>query len=93
MTGPQPDSPSPRRWTAFFRFAARHPWGVVQGVVLALIVVVIFQNIEPTSVDFLFWSILSVPKIVLILISMLIGAALWEVVRRRIRRRTRTPAA
>jgi uncharacterized integral membrane protein len=87
MTSPQPEAPSPGRWAALFRFAARHPWGVVQGILLALLVVVIFQNIERTSVDFLFWSVASVPKIVLIVVSMLVGGALWEVVRRRIKRR------
>lgn len=86
MTSPQPEAPAPGRWTAFFRFAARHPWGVAQGILLALVVVVIFQNIERTTVDFLFWSVASVPKIVLIVVSMLVGGALWEIARRRIGR-------
>jgi hypothetical protein len=66
--------------------AARHPGGVVQLVLLLLLVIIILQNLEPTSIDVLFWSIAAFPKLLLILVSMLVGAAAWEVVRRWIRR-------
>lgn len=65
---------------------ARHPGGVVQLFLLLLAVIVILQNVESTSVDVLFWSIPDFPKLVLILVSMLVGAAIWEVARRWIRR-------
>lgn len=86
---PQPNPQNPtsagsptRRLRAFLRFTVRHPFRVLQGVVLSLVVVVILQNIEPISIQVLFWSIPSLPTIVLILVAMLIGGAVWEIVRR-----------
>jgi len=66
---------------------ARHPGGVIQFLLLLLAAIVILQNVESTSIDLLFWSIPAFPKLVLILVSMLVGAAIWEVARRWIRRR------
>lgn len=67
-------------------FLARHPGGVVQFVLFSLAAIVVLQNVESTSIDVLFWSIPAFPKLVLIFVSMLVGAAAWEVVRRWIRR-------
>jgi hypothetical protein len=64
------------------RFVARHPSGVAQGLFVALLAIVVLQNLEPTSIDVLFWSVPSVPKLVLILGAMLAGGALWEIARR-----------
>jgi uncharacterized integral membrane protein len=62
---------------------------------LALLLTVILQNVEPTRIDILFWSLPAVPKLALIVGSMLVGAALWETARRltRLRSRPRTPSA
>ena len=68
------------------RFGIRHPVGVAQAVFFALVAIVILQNLESTSIDVLFWSFPAFPKIVLIFLSMLVGAALWELVRRLLRR-------
>jgi hypothetical protein len=63
-------------------FVVRHPIGIAQGVFFALVAIVILQNLESTSIDVLFWSVSTLPKLVLICLSMLIGAATWEVLRR-----------
>ena len=47
-----------------------------------LVAIVVLQNLEATEVDFLFWSFLKVPKLVLMLVSMLVGAVAWELGRR-----------
>jgi uncharacterized integral membrane protein len=54
--------------------------------VVALVGVVILQNVEPTSIDVLFWSFASVPKLILILASMMLGALLWEIAGKFVRR-------
>jgi len=59
------------------------PKVITWGVFLLLLVIIILQNVEPTSVDLLFWSLPQVPKVVLILISMALGAliaflGLWQ---------------
>ncbi|MDH3212177.1 MAG: hypothetical protein OEM05_06805 [Myxococcales bacterium] len=64
------------------RFVAAHPVGIAQGAILALVVVVVLQNLEPTTLDFLFWSIAEVPKLVILIVAMLLGGALWEIARR-----------
>jgi hypothetical protein len=67
-------------------FVARNPGGVVQFALLLLVAIVILQNVESTSIDVLFWSVPALPKLVLIFVSMLVGAAAWELMRRWIRR-------
>lgn len=67
-------------------FLARHPGGVVQVLLFLLVVVVILQNAESTSIDVLFWSLPPFPKLVLIFVSMLVGAVAWELARRWLRR-------
>ena len=64
------------------QLAARHPAGVALVIAALLLVVIVLQNLEPTSIDLLFWSIAHVPKLVLILGSMLVGALTWELARR-----------
>jgi uncharacterized integral membrane protein len=70
-----------------------HPLGALQAILLILLVIVIAQNLEPTSIDVLFWSAARLPKLVIILISMLLGALLWEAIRRRWRRPHRARGA
>ncbi|MBW2493673.1 MAG: hypothetical protein JRE43_02890 [Deltaproteobacteria bacterium] len=61
---------------------ARNPIRAVQIVFFALIAIIILQNLETTSIDVLFWSFGALPKLVLIFISMIVGALAWELVRR-----------
>jgi len=72
-------------WSSGVSFVARHPVGVAQVCVALLVVIVVLQNVEPTSIDVLFWSVARVPKLVLILASMVIGGLIWELLRRRLR--------
>lgn len=65
-----------------WRFLRRHPLGVLESLFLLLVLVVVLQNLEPTQFDVLFWSIASVPKLVLIFAAMLVGGLLWEILRR-----------
>lgn len=65
-------------------FLLRHPIGVGQAILVILLAVIVFQNVEPTSFHLLFWSFGAVPKLVLILASMGVGAVVWEVARRMI---------
>lgn len=66
------------------RFLVTHPVGVLQTLFFALVTVVVLQNLEPTSLDVLFWSIPGLPKLVLVLVAMAIGGLLWELLRRRL---------
>ncbi|HYB12353.1 MAG TPA: LapA family protein [Myxococcota bacterium] len=66
----------------FAGFVARHPMGILRAIGAALLIVVILQNVEPTSVRVLFWQIAQLPKIVLILVSIALGGVLWEISRR-----------
>jgi uncharacterized integral membrane protein len=64
------------------RFVATHPVGLARGTVAALVAVVVLQNMEPTSLDFLFWRIAEVPKLLILLVAMVLGGVLWELLRR-----------
>jgi len=57
-------------------FLARHPGKVVQFTLFLLATIVVFQNIESTSIDVLFWSVPALPKLVVIFLSMVLGAVL-----------------
>ena len=63
-------------------FVIRHRTPLVRGIPLALLLVVVLQNVEPTDIDFLFWSLHDIPKLVVILTAMVLGAFLWELARR-----------
>lgn len=82
----QPPSGRSRPWTPLVQFVASHPTGVTKGILLLLLVVITLQNLEPTTLDVLFWSIASFPKLVLILLAMVIGGLVWEMLRRWISR-------
>ena|SRR5699024_4733754 len=61
----------------------KHPMGAAQIVLVILLAIIVLQNLEPTSIDVLFWTIAWLPKLVVILISMVFGAVVWEWIRRR----------
>ena len=60
----------------------RNPIRAAQFVFFFLVAIIILQNLESTSIDVLFWSFAALPKLILIFISMVVGAAAWELVRR-----------
>lgn len=65
-------------------FLARHPVGVLQVLFVALVTIVVLQNLEPTTLDVLFWSIPGLPKLAMLLAAMGVGALVWEIARRRL---------
>ncbi len=69
-----------------------HPLGALQLLGLILLVIIIAQNLEPTSIDILFWTLVDIPKLLLLLISMVAGALVWELAKRTLLRR-RKPSA
>lgn len=62
------------------------PKTIIWTIVIVLLGIVIFQNVEPVTLDVLFWSTPPLPKLVFILISMLVGAILTLVIRYELRR-------
>jgi uncharacterized integral membrane protein len=70
------------RFRQIGQFIVRNPIGAAQFVFFALVAIVILQNLESTSIDVLFWSIAALPKLVLIFLSMVVGAIAWELARR-----------
>ena len=64
------------------RSIVRNPFRSAQFFFFALVAIIILQNLESTSIDVLFWSFAALPKLILIFVSMVIGAAAWELVRR-----------
>jgi uncharacterized integral membrane protein len=60
---------------------ARHWREILRGLMITVLAVVALQNVEPTRIDVLFWSIAELPKLVLIVASMLIGIAVWEILK------------
>jgi uncharacterized integral membrane protein len=60
----------------------KKPKFIVWTLALLLLAIVTLQNVEPTQVDFLFWSLPSMPKLVLILLSMIAGGVLALVAER-----------
>jgi uncharacterized integral membrane protein len=77
---PSPAAPSALRRSG--RFLWRHRLPATWTLVLLLLLTIVLQNVEPTTLDLFFWSLPDVPKLVLILISMALGAGLWEAARR-----------
>jgi uncharacterized integral membrane protein len=78
-------SAAPRsRFAAFLGFLARHPIGLLQALFVALVTIVVLQNLEPTTLDVLFWSIPGLPKLVMLLAAMAAGGLVWEILRRRL---------
>ena len=63
-------------------FVWRHRGLLLRLLFLLLIVIFVMQNSEPTTIDVFLWSLPSMPKLVLILSGMALGALVWEIVRR-----------
>ncbi len=68
-----------------------HPIGALQLLGLILLIIIVAQNLEPTSIDILFWTLADIPKLLLLVISMVAGALVWELAKRTLLRRK--PAA
>jgi uncharacterized integral membrane protein len=76
--------PQRSKLVAALGFLARHPIGVAQVLFVALVTTVVLQNLEPTDLDVLFWSIPGLPKLAMLLVAMAAGALVWEIARRRL---------
>ena len=70
-----------------------HPMGALQILLAIMAIIIVFQNLEPTSIDILFWTLVDIPKLLLLLASMLAGGLIWELLRRSLLRRRKTPTA
>jgi uncharacterized integral membrane protein len=75
------------------RWLAAHPIGALQIVAVILVAIIVLQNLEPTSIDILFWTLVDIPKLLLLLASMLAGGLIWELLRRSLLRRRKGRAA
>jgi len=64
------------------RFIVEKPMAALQIVFFVLVAIVVLQNLESTPIDVLFWTIAALPKLVLIVLSMVVGAVIWELIRR-----------
>ena len=69
-------------WRRCTSWIADHPRGLAQGVGLALLAIIVLQNVESTSLDVLFWTVSELPKLVVIFLAMIVGALVWEILRR-----------
>lgn len=75
------------------RWLVAHPIGALQILAVILLSIIVLQNLEPTSIDILFWTLVDIPKLLLLLASMLAGGLIWELLRRSLLRRRKAPAA
>jgi uncharacterized integral membrane protein len=82
QTGSTEDGGSSSRFRKAGEFIVQNPIRAAQLAFYLLIVIIILQNLETTSIDVLFWTVTALPKLVLIFLSMLIGAVAWELARR-----------
>ena len=69
------------------RFLLAHWVGAITSLALLLTGIVIAQNLEPVQFDLLFWSFPALPKLVVMLASMAVGAVLSETARLLLRSR------
>ena len=56
------------------RWLVTHPVGALQILAVLLLAIVVLQNLEPTSIDILFWTLVA-------------GGLIWELLRRGLLRR------
>ena len=66
------------------RWLASHPLAALQLLLLLLITIIALQNLESTHLNILFWTVMEVPKLFMLLISMLLGGLIWEGIRRQL---------
>ena len=69
------------------RWLVTHPVGALRILAVLLLAIVVLQNLDPTSIDILFWTLVDIPKLLLLLASMLAGGLIWELLRRGLLRR------
>ena len=69
------------------RWLVTHPIGALQILAVIVVAIIVLQNLEPTSIDILFWTLVDIPKLLLLLASMLAGGLIWELLRRGLLRR------
>jgi len=75
------------------RWLMTHPIGALQILAVIVVAIIVLQNLEPTSIDILFWTLVDIPKLLLLLASMLAGGLIWELLRRSLLRRRKGSAA
>lgn len=66
------------------------PKTIIWSLTLIVLGIIVFQNVEPVTMNVLFWSTPPLPKLVFILIAMLLGAILTLVIRYEMKRNKRT---
>ncbi|MCH8544491.1 MAG: hypothetical protein LAT61_13055 [Alcanivorax sp.] len=71
------------QWQRGTRWLRNNPALALKVLGIVLVVIIVLQNMEPTSVKILFWQLPAVPKLVLLLVAMAVGALLRESLRRR----------
>ena len=69
------------------RWLVTHPVGALQILAVLLLAIVVLQNLDPSRIDILFWTLVDIPKLLLLLASMLAGGLIWELLRRGLLRR------
>ena len=74
------------------RWLVTHPIGALQILAVIVVAIIVLQNLEPTSIDIVFWTLVDIPKLLLLLASMLAGGLIWELLRRSLLRRRKAPA-
>lgn len=90
-TSPKKSSALARGSKKSGQWLIRHPIGALEILGLILLGIIVAQNLEPTSIDILFWTLVDIPKLLLLIFSMVTGALVWELVKRTLLRRK--PAA
>ncbi len=75
------------------RWLVTHPIGALQILAVIVVAIIVLQNLEPTSIDILFWTLVDIPKLLLLLASMLAGGLIWELLRRSLLHRRKGSAA
>ncbi len=70
----------------YLTFLRQHRRLATLVLIWTLVAVALLQNMEPTRIRLWFWTLIEVPKLFLILGSMIVGVALWELIRWTVRR-------
>ena len=86
-TSPKKSSALARGSKKSGQWLIRHPIGALEILGLILLGIIVAQNLEPTSIDILFWTLVDIPKLLLLIFSMVTGALVWELVKRTLLRR------
>ena len=68
-------------WISISRKILSRPKWIAAGTVAVLVLVIMVQNMEPVTLDFLFWNTGPFAKLWLMVACMLVGVVLAEIVR------------